>query len=36
MLTRCQVLLQTILTTALSDVGHGGVHILTEGSPKQW
>lgn len=33
MLTRCQVLLQTILTTALSDVGHGGVHILTL---KQW
>lgn len=27
MLTRCQVLLQPILATALSDVGQGGVHI---------
>lgn len=36
MLIRCQVLLQSILATALSDVGQGGVHILTEGLLKQW
>lgn len=36
MLAWCQVLLQTILATALSDVGQGGVHVLTEGTLKQW